>query len=103
MNLAGIKKSEGVKVNASKSYFLGFGWNIKDALDIALEEAGPDYDMLIDGVVRYASYPFVLQIKVEGTAVNSQKMIAQMGQEGFNQWISGHQVTTADTVKLIKE
>ena len=103
VNLAGIKKSEGVKVNASKTYFLGFGWNIKDGLDKALEQAGPDYDMLIDGVVRYVSMPLILEIKVEGTAVNSQKMIAEMGQEGFNKWLSGHQVTTADTAKIIKE
>lgn len=103
VNLAGIKKSEGVRVKAEKVYFLGIGWNIKDGIDKALEQAGPQYDMLIDGVVRYGSYPFIATVTVEGTAVNSETMVAQMGQEGFNQWLSGHQVTTADTAKVIVE
>ncbi|MDO6736637.1 hypothetical protein Q4548_02075 [Wenyingzhuangia sp. 2_MG-2023] len=103
VNLAGIKKSEGVRVEASKSYFLGIGWNIKDGIDKALEQAGPQYDMLIDGVVRYSSFPFVATIKVEGTAVNSETMVAKMGQEAFNQWLSGHQVTTVNTAKVIVE
>ena len=69
-----IDKTEGVKVKGEKSYFLGLGWNIKDALDLALETAGPEYDLLIDGVVRYGSYPFISTVTVEGTAVSSKAM-----------------------------
>lgn len=103
VNLGAIKKSEGVRVDVSKIYFLGIGWNIKDGIDKALDQAGPGYDMLVDGVVRYGSYPFITEIIVEGTAVSSEKLVAKMGQEGFNQWLSGHEVTTADNAKLVKE
>ena len=48
-----LDRADGVKVEASKSYFLGFGWNItNNALDLALEKAGVEYNLLVDGVVR---------------------------------------------------
>lgn len=84
-----IDKTEGVKVKGEKSYFLGLGWNIKDALDLALETAGPEYDLLIDGVVRYGSYPFISTVTVEGTAVSSKAMKDKIGEAGFNDWLNG--------------
>ncbi|MDY0779859.1 hypothetical protein [Tenacibaculum sp. IB213877] len=87
-----LSRADGKKVKASKSYFLGIGWNIKDALDLALEQAGQDYDLLIDGVVRYSSYPFVASVSVEGTAVSTRAMKTAMGEEGFNQWLKGQNV-----------
>jgi len=74
VTLPGIKKSEGVRVKASKTYIFGIGWNIKDGIDKALEQAGPNFDLLVDGVVRYSTFPFWSTIKVEGTAVESEKM-----------------------------
>ena len=65
-----IDRTQGKKVKGESTYFLGIGWNIKDAMDKALEEAGPEYDLLIDGVVRYGSYPFISVVTVEGTAVS---------------------------------
>ena len=87
-----VDKTQGKKVEGKKSYFLGIGWNLKDALDRALENAGPGYDLLVDGVVRYNDVPFVLTIKVEGTAINSSKMIAEMGEENFKNWLDGKEV-----------
>jgi len=66
----GVDRTQGVQTEGKKGYFLGIGWNLKDALDIALETAGPQYDLLIDGVVSYSSYPFHTVITVKGEFLN---------------------------------
>lgn len=88
-----IDRSQGKKVKGEKSYFLGIGWNIKDAMDRALETAGPEYDLLVDGVVRYGSYPFVSSVTVEGTAVSSKAMKNKLGDAGFKDWLNGKKLT----------
>lgn len=98
-----IDRSQGVKTEGSKVYFLGIGWNIKDAMDLALENAGPEYDLLIDGVVRYSSYPFISSVKVEGVAVSSSAMVAEMGQEGFKNWLQGQNVLTQENAVVIED
>jgi len=98
-----IDKSQGVKTEGKKSYFLGIGWNIKDAMDEALEAAGPEYDMLVDGVVRYTSYPFVSGVTVEGTAVSTKAMKARMGEAGFQEWLKGQDVLTEETAVVVQE
>ena len=97
-----LDRTMGVKVEASKSYFLGIGWNIKDALDLALEKAGKGHDLLIDGVVRYGSYPFIATVSVEGTAVNSRDMKNKLGEAGFNEWLKGKKVFDAETAVAVK-
>jgi len=88
-----IDRTKGVKVKGEKAYFLGIGWNIKDAMDKALEEAGAEYDLLIDGVVRYGSFPFVSTVSVEGTAVSSRAMKNELGEAGFQDWLKGKKMT----------
>lgn len=83
-----IDKSQGKRVEGSAAYFLNIGYNLKDAIDDALEKAGPGYDLLIDGVLRYQSFPFVGVVKVEGVAVNAQKMRIGMTEEEYNKWLS---------------
>ncbi|WP_298762569.1 hypothetical protein [uncultured Polaribacter sp.] len=81
------------KVTKGKSMgVLGFGVNIKDAMDQALENAGPQYDVLVNGVVRSKSYYFYGGFEVEGTAVNSRKLIAKLGQKGYENWLQGKKV-----------
>lgn len=87
-----IDRAQGKKTEGKKSYFLGIGFNLKDAIDIALESAGPEYDMLVDGVVRYGSYPFVSTVTVEGTAVNTADMRTAMGDEKFENWLKDQDV-----------
>ncbi|WP_373057607.1 hypothetical protein [Zunongwangia sp. H14] len=60
-------------------------------MDIALENAGPEYDILMDGVVRYASYVFVTVINVEGKAYNSTEMRTAMGALEYDEWLSYHE------------
>jgi hypothetical protein len=98
-----INKASGIKVQAEKSYFLGLGWNIKDVLDIALEKAGPNYDLLVDGVVRYSEFPFVLSVSIEGTAVDSRAMKQKMGTVGFEKWLEGKKVLNAETTEKNNE
>lgn len=83
-----IDKSQGKRVEGSAAYFLNIGYNLKDAIDDALEKAGPGYDLLIDGVLRYQSFPFVGVVKVEGVAVNAQKMRIGMTEEEYNKWLN---------------
>jgi hypothetical protein len=45
----------------------GKGWTVKDAIDQAIEKAGPGYDALIDGVI----YEGFLRYKVVGTPVKT--------------------------------
>jgi hypothetical protein len=87
-----INKSMGMQVEGKKGYIFGFGLNLKDALDRALESAGPGYDLLVDGVVTYTSYPFVSVVKVTGTAIDTNKMMGMMGEEEFNRWVQGQDV-----------
>jgi hypothetical protein len=83
-----VDTSQGVKTEGSKSYVFGFGFNIKDALDLALENAGTEYDILMDGVVRYSNYFVVTTVEVEGTAYNSRAMRTAMSEEDYQNWLS---------------
>ncbi|MGJ8743590.1 hypothetical protein [Polaribacter sp.] len=78
----------GVVTKGKSMGFLALGTNIKDAMDKALENAGPQYDVLVNGVVRSENYFFYGGFEVEGTAVNSRKLIAELGQEGYKNWLS---------------
>jgi hypothetical protein len=87
----GFKKSEGKKVTGKSIGFLGIGATIKDAIDKALESAGPDYDLLVDGVVKEASYFLAAGYIVEGIAINSSIKKAELGgEEAFQKWCVEH-------------
>lgn len=96
-------KSQGQQVEATESYIFGFGWNIKDALDEALEKAGPEYDILVDGVVRYGSYFVVATVSVEGTAISSSQMRESLGEAGFQEWLKEHEVFTPQNAMALEE
>jgi hypothetical protein len=91
-----IDKSQGIRVIGNSNGFLGVGASIKDAMDKALQSAGPDYDLLLDGVVRLNDYVFVSGYKVEGTAVSTSKMKAQMGVEAFEEWCKANKINTGN-------
>lgn len=87
-----IDKSIGIPVKGTSIRFLRIGVSIKDAMDKALQNAGPEYDLLIDGVVRSVDYFYLGGYSVEGMAVNSAKLKKQMGEKGFNEWIEGENI-----------
>jgi hypothetical protein len=79
-------KAKGIRVKGKSFGFLGVGANIKDAMDKALQSAGTQYDLLIDGVVKIENYPFVAGYIVEGTAISSTDLKAALGEKGFEDW-----------------
>lgn len=92
-----IKKSEGVATEGKSMKFLNLGVNIKDAIDDALENAGPEYDLLVDGVIRSKQFPFYGGYVVEGTAVSSEKLKTKLGEKGYNEWCKNHNIVTPST------
>jgi hypothetical protein len=95
-----IDKSQGIRVKGKSMGFLGLGASIKDAMDKALQSAGPDFDLLIDGVVRIEDYFFVSGFVVEGVAVSSSKVKASAGLKGFDDWYKRQNVFNPDKVSL---
>lgn len=53
--------------------------NLKEALDRAIESAGPGYDALIDGVLYRKSSLFKMGFQVEGTPIKTSALRAAMG------------------------
>ena len=92
----------GVKVEGRRGQF-GSHANIKDAMDKAIESAGPGYDLLIDGVIRQISYPYWTIAVVTGTAVRSSDLKAHLGEEGFQEWLKATNVFDPTTAEVIKE
>lgn len=90
----GVKKSDGKKTKGKSMKVLFIGVNIKDAIDDALENAGSDYDLLIDGVVKSKTYPFYGGYVVEGTAISSSDMKSKLGVKGFEDWCKEHKIVT---------
>ncbi len=97
-----IDKSQGIRVVGNSNGFLGMGVSIKNAMDNALQSAGPDYDLLVDGVVSYNDYVLVSGYKVEGTAISTSKLKAALGNDGYNNWCKEHNIfdPTSETPKL---
>ena len=62
--------------------------NLKEAVDRAIESAGPGYDALIDGVIYSQFYYFLLTAKsgykVEGTPIKTTQLITQLKERGEN-------------------
>lgn len=94
-----IDKTQGKAVTGKSMGFLGLGANIKEALDKALQSAGPDYDLLVDGVVKISDFVLVSGYKVEGMAISSSKMKAFLGVKGFEDWCKTNNVYHSNTLK----
>jgi len=87
-----IDLSQGKQVEGSSKGFLGLGATIKDAMDKALQSAGTEYDILVNGVVRDNDYFLVSGYKVTGTAINSSKLKAMLGERGFEEWCKANNI-----------
>jgi hypothetical protein len=95
-----IDKTQGIRVSGTSNGFLGIGVSIKDAMDKALQSAGPEYDLLIDGVVKINDYFLVAGYKVEGTAISTNKIKASLGKEGFEDWCKEHKFFNPENVEV---
>ena len=89
--------SQGKATTGKSMGVFAFGVDIKDAIDDALANAGAEYDVLINGVVRSKSYIFYGGFEVEGVAVNSRKLIAKLGQKGYESWLAKQTVVNPES------
>lgn len=94
--------SQGKQVEGSSKGFLGLGATIKDAMDKALQSAGSEYDLLVNGVVRVQDYFFVSGYKVTGTAVSSAKLKAMLGEKGFEKWCKANNIFDPEQAVVMK-
>ena len=95
-----IDKAQGIRVSGSSNGFLGIGVSIKDAMDKALQSAGPEYDLLVDGVVKINDYFLVAGYTVEGTAISTSKIKASLGKEGFDDWCKEQKVFNPKNLEI---
>ena len=95
-------RTKAVKVEGKDIQFLGIGVSIKGAMDKALESAGPGFDLLVDGVVLQQSYFFVAGFKVTGTAVRSDTLISELGEEEYLQWLEENNIFDPNTAVVEK-
>lgn len=61
--------------------------NLKEAVDKAIESAGPGYDALIDGVVTAYNHSFLFGVfgyRVEGTPVKTALLTADLDRDGIH-------------------
>lgn len=84
MTVPEAAKGERVKgADSVPVFFVPLGTpSIKEAVDRAIEKAGPGYDALIDGVVYYKFVAFIfgtVQYTVEGTPIKSQRINVSQG------------------------
>lgn len=85
-----IDLSKGKFVTAKVVGFVGIDAQIKDCITKALRQAGPEYDLLIDGYVKSIVYPYFSGYKIEATAVSTSQLKAQLGEKGFDEWCKNH-------------
>ena len=97
--------TQGIRVEGIDGKWFSNG-TIKGAMDKALESAGHDYDILIDGVVYRITRPLALiqinQIKVTGLAVSSRNLISMLGEEGFQDWLAENNVFDPETATIVE-
>ena len=82
-----------IRVEGRQVALFGIGASIKGAMDVALANAGPGYDLLIDGAVySHTAFLWVHGFIVRGSAVQSRTLRAMLGDEGFENWLKEHNV-----------
>jgi hypothetical protein len=85
------------RVKGSSNGFLGIGKNLKVAVDEAIEKAGPGYDALIDGVIYVNNYWIFTGYSVKGTPINTTKLMAELGKDGFEKYCMNHKIDFLST------
>jgi len=95
-----IDRAQGIRTQGESIGFLGFGANIKTATDRALMVVGPEYDLLLDGVIYSVSYPFASGFRVRGLAFSSRRLISLLGKDGFQEWLTENNVFDPETATV---
>jgi len=89
---AHIDQDVGKKVEGDAYYPYLIGYNLQDAIDEAIENAGSNYNMLINTTIDvkyyYALIYFSKYVMIKGTAVNSSELKERMGEEKYSKWFA---------------
>lgn len=96
-------RAEGKLVEAKEMKAFGFNATIKGVIDKALETAGPEYDLLVDGVLSYSSYYFVAGYRVKGKAVNSANIKLAMSDAEFEEWYAANVSYDKNSSEVVNE
>lgn len=96
-----IDKTKGKEVKIKMLKAFGIGAHLKDAIDKAIAAGGPGCDMLVDGVIRYSNYYFVAGYRIEGVAMNSLKLKAELGEDKFDEFMRAHNVVTPENTSNV--
>lgn len=82
-----IPNDSGIKVSGySDAWFKSQRKAVKEATGNALKQAGPEYDLLINGTIE-SEYRFLyLRYRVNGIAYKSVDLINKYGKIGFKKW-----------------
>ena len=91
-NTLQFDKTLGIPTTGKHLTFLGIGTSAQTAFRRALVNAGPEYNLLIDGSITIKDNFFTYGYVVEGTAVSSRKLISQLGREGYEAFLAEHEV-----------
>lgn len=93
---AAVEIPGGKEVEGNTYYPYLIGYNLKDSIDEAFENAGEEYDLLVNAKIDvkyyYVLIYFSKYVIVTGTAAKSSELIAKMGEEGYRQWLASQNV-----------
>jgi hypothetical protein len=79
---------------------------VKNAVDRAIEKAGPGFDALLDGVIYYKYNVFILfgsfGYTVEGTPIKTSQLIVELQKQGIDpeQYFAEHNIVRSTTVYI---
>ena len=80
---------------------------VKNAVDRAIEKAGPGFDALLDGVIYYKYNVFILfgtfGYTVEGTPIKTSQLIVELKKQGIDpeQYFAEHNIVRSTTVEIV--
>jgi hypothetical protein len=96
-------RAEGKMIEAKEMKPFGINATIKGVIDKALETAGPEYDLLVDGVLSYSNFTFVAGYKVKGKAVNSADIKLAMTDAEFDAWYAANVSYDKNSEEVVNE
>jgi len=97
--------SIGKKVEGNVYYPYLVGYNLQDAIDEAFENAGSQYNMLVNATIDVKYYYVLLYFSkyviVKGTAINSSELKTSMGEAKYYKWLANQNVLyRSETIDL---
>ncbi len=94
-----IQNSGGIKVSGySNAWFKSQRKAVEEATENALNKAGENYDLLLNGTIEAEYKIFYTRIQVKGTAYKSSDLMNKYGKVGFEKWKKEQNLITKDQI-----